>query len=60
MAAAMKIAVAAIERGDNRAIPQTPCPDVQPLLSRVPKPTKSPPTAITGEAFSHGDKGPCD
>ena len=43
----MKIAVAAIERGDSRAMPQTPCPDVQPLLSRVPKPTRSPPTAIT-------------
>ena len=53
MAAVMKIAVAAIERGDNRAMPQTPCPDVQPLLNRVPKPTKSPPTAITVRTRRH-------
>ena len=33
MAAAMKIKVATIERGDSRAMPQTPCPDVQPLLN---------------------------
>ncbi len=29
----MKMPVAMIERGDNRAMPQTPWPDVQPLLS---------------------------
>ena len=40
---AMKVAVAASERGETRARPQTPCPLVQPLPSRVPKPTSSPP-----------------
>ena len=35
--------VAAIERGDRRAMPQMPCPEVQPLPSRVPKPTRRPP-----------------
>ena len=35
MAAAMKIKVATIERGDSRAMPQTPWPDVQPLLNLV-------------------------
>jgi hypothetical protein len=35
-AATMKTAVAAIERGEKRAIPQTPCPLVQPLPSWVP------------------------
>jgi hypothetical protein len=27
---AMKVSVAAIDRGDSRAMPQTPWPDVQP------------------------------
>ena len=39
----MKVAVAANERGDRRARPQTPCPLVQPLARRVPKPTRRPP-----------------
>ena len=30
IAVAMKVAVAAIERGDSRAMPQTPWPEVQP------------------------------
>ncbi len=47
IAAAMKTAVATIERGDSRAIPQMPCPDVQPDAIRVPKPTNSPDTTIT-------------
>ncbi len=46
MAAIMKIPVAAIERGDSREMPQMPWPEVQPLPSRVPKPTRRPATAI--------------
>ena len=38
MAAIMKTPVAVIERGDNRAMPQMPWPDVQPLPSLVPNP----------------------
>lgn len=30
------------DRSENRGNPQTPCPDVQPLDSLVPKPTKTP------------------
>jgi hypothetical protein len=41
-----KTAVAASERGDSRAKPQAPCPDVQPPPSRVPKPTSRPATAV--------------
>ena len=44
--AAMNTPVATIERGESRAMPQMPWPDVQPLPSLVPKPTKSPPTTI--------------
>ena len=29
-------------------MPHMPCPDVQPPLSRVPKPTKSPPIMTNG------------
>jgi multimeric flavodoxin WrbA len=39
-----KVAVAAIERGESRAIPQTPCPEVQPDPSVTPMPTITPPT----------------
>ena len=46
IAAPMNTAVAAIERGDSRAMPQMPWPEVQPLPSRVPKPTNRPATAI--------------
>jgi hypothetical protein len=46
IAATTKTPVATIERGDNRAMPQMPWPDVQPLLSLVPKPTKRPATAM--------------
>jgi hypothetical protein len=45
IAVAMKMAVAAIERVEMRAMPQTPWPDVQPPPSRAPNPTKNP--AIT-------------
>ena len=31
---------------DRDAIPLIPCPEVHPLDSRVPNPTKSPPNAI--------------
>jgi len=40
MAELMKTTVATIERVDSRAMPHTPCPEVQPLASRVPKPTR--------------------
>ena len=59
MAAAMKIKVATIERGDSRAMPQTPWPDVQPLLNLVPKPTSKPATATTmrlGGMFGNRDR----
>jgi hypothetical protein len=46
IAAPMNTAVAAIERTDSLAMPHTPWPEVQPLASRVPKPT-SRPAAIT-------------
>jgi len=42
MAVAMNTSVAVIERGESRAMPHTPWPDVQPPPSRVPKPTRSP------------------
>ena len=38
----MKVAVAARERGESLARPHTPCPLVQPLAKRVPKPTSRP------------------
>src|SRR5688500_18328781 len=42
MAADMKVTTAASERREKRPRPQTPWPLVQPLPSRVPKPTSSP------------------
>ena len=42
----MNIAVATSDRADKRAMPQTPCPEVQPPLSRVPKPTSRPATTM--------------
>ena len=42
MAAAMKVPTATKERGESRASPQMPCPEVQPRLMRVPTPTRSP------------------
>ena len=42
IATAMNVTVAAIERGERRAIPQMPWPEVQPLPSRVPNPTSRP------------------
>ena len=46
----MKTPVATHERGDRRAIPQTPCPEVQPEPSRVPNPTSRPAKIIQGQA----------
>lgn len=40
----MKHAVATIERGERRDIPQTPCPLVHPEPYRVPIPTNTPAT----------------
>ena len=45
---AMKRNVAATERGERRAKPQTPWPEVQPLPIRLPKPTKQ---AIENHTF---------
>ena len=44
IAVAMNTRVAAMERGEPRPIPQTPCPLVQPAPSRVPNPTIRPAT----------------
>src|SRR6185295_1706280 len=44
----MKVATAAIDRGDSRARPHTPWPLVQPSPMVVPMPTSSPATASTG------------
>ena len=49
MAVAQNTAVATIERLLKRPMPQTPWPLVQPEPRRVPKPTRSPATAITGK-----------
>lgn len=38
----MKVRVETIERIDSLEMPQTPWPDVHPLPSKVPKPTKNP------------------
>jgi hypothetical protein len=43
--ATMKVHVAKMDLDRNAEMPQTPCPDVQPLPVVVPKPTKKP--AIT-------------
>ena len=44
IAAPMNTPIAAIERSDSRAEPQTPWPEVQPEPSRAPKPTSRPET----------------
>lgn len=44
----MKANVAAIERGERRATPHTPCPLVQPFPKRDPKPTSSPAKKSSG------------
>mmetsp|Transcript_101280 Transcript_101280/g.287035 ORF Transcript_101280/g.287035 Transcript_101280/m.287035 type:complete len:256 (+) Transcript_101280:504-1271(+) len=45
MPAAMKVGTAVQERRLSRARPVRPCPDVQPLASIVPRPTRTPPAA---------------
>lgn len=45
-AVAMNVATAAKDRGDKRARPQTPWPDVQPDPTAVPIPTSKPAKAI--------------
>ena len=45
-AAAMKVPVATIERGDSLASPQIPWPLVQPDPSVAPKPTSRPAAAV--------------
>ena len=53
MAVVMNTAVATSERRESRANPQTPCPLVHPLPSRVPKPTRSPAViSSTGEGVN--------
>ena len=42
----MKTTVAINDRGDRRAIPQTPCPDVQPAPKGTPTPTRNPPMMV--------------
>ena len=49
IAAATKIAVAASERGEMRATPQMPWPEVQPPPSREPNPTRRPAATITAQ-----------
>jgi len=41
---AMNVSVATIDLTERRLVPHTPCPLVQPLPSRVPKPTSNPAT----------------
>ena len=60
-AVVMKVTVATIERAENREMPQMPCPEVQPLAMRVPKPTRPAPS-IAGHScstpVSSGPTGP--
>ena len=51
---AMKVIVAAIERGDSRPMPHTPWPLVQPPAWRVPKPTSSPAIIVSSQPASLG------
>ena len=41
----MNTHVYAIERGERRALPQMPCPDVHPLPRLLPTPTRKPASA---------------
>ena len=40
--------MATIERGESRAMPQTPCPEVQPPPNVTPIPTRNPPMISIG------------
>ena len=56
---AIKVSVATIDRVEPRAIPQTPCPLVQPLPNRLPTPTNTPPSKTCHQARSMtGAAGP--
>ena len=44
-----QFSVAAMPRREPRAMPQTPCPLVQPFPSAVPKPTSKPPAISVGQ-----------
>ena len=48
----MKVMVATMERTERREMPQTPCPLVHPLPSRVPKPTINPAAISSGAVAS--------
>ena len=48
IAAKINTTVAIIDRIENRLIPHTPCPLVQPLPILVPIPTNNPPNIIIG------------
>lgn len=44
----MKVIVAMIDRGETRAMPQTPCPEVHPPPNVTPIPTRNPPMINIG------------
>ena len=44
---AINVIVAKTDLFDNLEIPQTPCPEVQPPPSLVPKPTKRPASIVS-------------
>ena len=58
IATSMKTSVATIDRFDERAMPHTPWPLVQPLPSRVPNPTSSPATISVGQPASISTAAP--
>mmetsp|Transcript_24440 Transcript_24440/g.45516 ORF Transcript_24440/g.45516 Transcript_24440/m.45516 type:complete len:221 (-) Transcript_24440:1265-1927(-) len=55
----IKVSVATIERGDSRAIPHTPCPEVQPAPKVTPIPTISPPITSIGVEIGTCTTGIC-
>ena len=56
--AAIKVAVATRERWERRLTPHTPWPLVQPLPSRVPKPTSNPATTSIGQELKCAGSSP--
>src|SRR6056297_2567217 len=55
----MKVTVATIDRGESRALPHTPCPDVQPEPNVTPTPTLKPPIRIIGQLTGTSTAGIC-
>ena len=55
----MKVATAEIDRGDSRAMPQTPWPEVQPDPKVTPIPTMKPPTISMGVETGTSTAGIC-